>query len=338
MAFLRKTSKSSYWVLKFRDIETGRWREESTKLRHDDPADTRKADRLCQAASEREAKVSPDGDAHFIRWVPGYIAGHYTRSASKKRYDIVWQNISKWIKVRNVRHPRQVKYEHAKDFMDWRKEDGASHNTARLELKFFSFIMQEAMRRDHCEKNPLALAKIEKTVSKEKADLSPADLLACREAFKGRPTWMRTVFEICASIGCRFAEASVPMSNVDFVEGVIWIVDSKRKEGDPRKRYPVPMPEGLSSYLSGLVGQDRTAPVPNRKMNSRFNDVLKSACGVTSHSLRVAFISRCHRAGLSESQAMRLVNHSTEAVHRIYTRLSLGDARVAMARVEPPPL
>ena len=33
------------------------------------------------------------------------------------------------------------------------------HNTARLELKFFSFILNEAIRREYCERNALAQRK-----------------------------------------------------------------------------------------------------------------------------------------------------------------------------------
>jgi hypothetical protein len=73
------------------------------------------------------------------------------------------------------------------------------------------------------------------------------------------------------------------------------------------------------------------------EMNQRFNAVLKRAVGTTSHSLRVSFISRRHRAGLTEQQAMRLVNHSSRLVHRIYSRLNVDDAREAMQRVPLPP-
>ena len=73
------------------------------------------------------------------------------------------------------------------------------------------------------------------------------------------------------------------------------------------------------------------------EMNQRFNAVLKGAVGTTSHSLRVSFISRCHRAGLTEQQAMRLVNHSSRLVHRIYSRLNVEDARQAMQKVPLPP-
>jgi integrase len=241
------------------------------------------------------------------------------------------------MRVRNLRHPADVRYEHAHDFMDWRKGQGASHNTARLELKLFSFVMQEALRRELCTKNALALAKVARTPPKPKKELSSEDFAAARAAFADRAKWMRTVFEICAHLGCRFNEAEFGKEDVDFVEGVIWLNDSKRKEGDPRKRYAVPLPVGLAGHLKEVFKKrDRTSGRLTGDQNRVFNSILKKACGATSHSLRVSFVTRCHRAGLSESQAMRLVNHSTRLVHAVYSKLNLSDARAAAALVPPP--
>lgn len=77
--------------------------------------------------------------------------------------------------VEGIRHPGHIRYEHASDFMDWRVKSGASHNTARLELKFLSFVLQEAMRRDLIQKNPIALAKVPRAPAKLKQDLDSAD-------------------------------------------------------------------------------------------------------------------------------------------------------------------
>lgn len=337
MAYLRKLQRSPFWFLRYQDLETGRWREQSTKLRHDDPKETRKAKRLCDQHSEREAKAAPDAGSEFARWVPDYIRSHYQRPHSLKRYDAAWQRISEWLQANKLRHPRQIRYQHAADFMAWRKATGAAHNTARLELKFFSFVMTEAMRRELAETNPLSLAKIEIAPAKEKPELSPEMMRAARAAFTLRPKWMRTVFEICANLGCRFAEASVPMDRVNLDDKLVFLTDSKRSENDPRRLHCVPINGQLAAYLATLAGQERTTPPLTGDMNRLFNVVLKKATGATSHSLRVSFVTRCHRSGLSESQVMQLVNHSSRLVHRIYTRLNVEDARRSMERVEPPP-
>jgi hypothetical protein len=338
MAYLRKRPRSPYLFLRYRDLETGAWREKSTQLRYDDPKQKRAALRICQKTTEKEAAYAPTNDGEFSGWVASYLADHYGNPRSFKRYEAAWLRICDFLREKNIRHPRQIRYDHANDFMQWRKKQGASHNTARLELKFMSFLMAEALRRDYAEKNPLALAKVERTPAAQKPELDEKLLRAARAAFEKRPLWMRNIFEICAHIGCRFSEAAMPLSQVDFKRKIIWIEDSKRPPGDPRKMYSVPMPKSLVDYLKTIRKHPRTAPPVTGDMNRVFNIVLKKATGATSHSLRVSFISRCHRAGLSEMQAMRLVNHSSQLVHRIYSRLSAEDARAAMSKVTPPPL
>ena len=336
MAFLRKTPKSRFWVLKFRDLETGRWREESTRFLIADSKETRRAQRLAEEASRREAQLAPVSGS-FTEWAPAYLAEHFANVRSRKRYELAWARCVEFMRLRNLRHPADIRYEHAADFMSWRKAAGASHNTARLELKLFSFVMQEALRRELTTKNPLALAKIARTAPRPKKELTSADFAAARAAFSARAPWMRTVFEICAHLGCRFNEAEFGHADVDFKEKIIWLIDSKRKEGDPRRRYAVPMPAPLAKHLASVFKKrDRTSGRLTGDQNRVFNSILKKATGATSHSLRVSFVTRCHRAGLSESQAMRLVNHSTRLVHAVYSKLNLSDARAAASLVPPP--
>lgn len=337
MASLRKLDRSPYWYLRYRDLDTGVWREKCTKLKHDDPRDSRKAHRLCQKHSEEEAKVGPDAEGEFGRWVPAFLAKNYDRVNSLKRYDAAWQRIAEWLRESRLRHPRQIKYVHAESFLKWRVDSGVSRNTARLELKFFAFLIKEAMRREYCDSNPLALAKVPIQPAAPKPEIDADAFRRARAAFASKPRWMRTVFEICSNLGCRFNEAHVPMSNINFDDNLITITDSKRKEGDPRRNYTIPMRDSLVAYLRSLPQQGTTTPKLSGEMNRQFNIVLKKATGATSHSLRVSFVTRCHRAGLSESEAMRLVNHSSQLVHKIYSRLNVEDARKAMNRVEPPP-
>lgn len=336
MAFLRQSLKSGFWILRYRDLETGKWREKSTRCRVGDAKETRRAQRMAEEASKAEAQAGPQEGA-FVEWAGRYLETHFGNARSKKRYLLAWSRCMEFARTRNVRHPADVRYGHAQEFMEWRKEQGASHNTARLELKLWSFVMQEALRRELCTKNGLALAKVPRVASKPKKELSPEDFAAARAAFAGRAPWMLTVFEVCAHLGCRFNEAEFGREDVDFEQGIIWLNDSKRKEGDPRKRYAVPMPEGLARHLEEVFEKrDRTSGRLTGDQNRVFNSILKAATGATSHSLRVSFVTRCHRAGLSESQAMRLVNHSTRLVHAVYSKLNLSDARAAAALVPPP--
>lgn len=340
MASLKKVKRSPYWYLRYRDIDTGRWKDECLKLRIDCESDTRAARRQMIKRSSEEGKIGPTRGEEFSVWAPTYINAHYRNPNSLKRYKLVWERLDEWLRDHGVRHPREVKYEHADGYMVWRKEQGASHNTARMEVKFLSFIISEAIRREFADRNVIGLARIVIAAPKEKKDLSDSDILLARAAFAGKENgWMSVVFEILVHLGCRFAESSIPWDRIDFGEKTILIEDSKRQLEDPRKLFMVPMSDQLTGYLRKIkeTGTDRTVPTLTGEMNFRFNYELKKACGATSHSCRVSFISRCHRAGLSESEAMRLVNHSTRMVHRIYSRMSIADARRSMLRVPAPP-
>lgn len=343
MASLRKVKKSPFWILRRRDAETGAWRDISTKLRHDDVAETQAARRLAtRATGEDERSVfKADDPGHFARWVPAYIDTHYTCPSTRRRQEIAWANLAGFLAAKRVTHPRQVRYEHAEQFMQWRKRQGVGQNTARLEAKFLAFLLNEAMRRDYTERNVIILAKIRMAPIRPKPDLAPDLLQKARAEFSRRPKWMSTVLELMMHLGCRFSEASMPLTQIDFERDTIYVADAKRQDTDPRKLYPVPLPPALRPLLEALrdSGAKRTAPALSRDDNRRFNIILKQATGATSHSLRVAFISRCHRAGLNEMQTMRLVNHSSQLVHRIYSRLSVDDMRSAMLRVPAlPPL
>jgi integrase len=339
MASLKKDKKTPYWVLRYRDLDTGKWRDKSTGLRWDNPTETRRAQKIAEAATKQEAQVSSQVSGNFSLWVQDYINAHYSNPNSKSRYSMAWDRILEFMKLRRIKHPREVRYEHANDFLEWRKQSGVKHNSARLELKFFSFLMQEALRREYAEKNPIALQTVPRQVPQAKKDLSLEDLDIARDAFKTAPSWMMNVFEICAHLGCRFNEAEISKEDVDFDKGVIWITDSKRKVDDPRKRFSVPLPSTLSDHLKKVFEKsDKTVERLTRDRNRCFNKFLTKAFGekVTSHCFRVSFITRCHRAGISENKAMRLVNHSNQLVHRIYSKLTADDLFVD-AKLIPPP-
>ena len=338
MASLRRLKNSPYWYVRYRDLETGAWRDECLKLRHDDRNDSLRAHREVAKRSADEKKVGPMNGDDFTSWVPDYLEDHYTNPRSLLRYQYVWSVVNGWLLSKKVRHPRELKYQQASEYMRWRKGAGAAHNTARMEVKFLGFVVSEAIRRGLADSNVIAETRIPIEERELKKELTDGDIKNAREAFKTHPKWMGIVFEILIHLGCRFNEARIPKSRVDFEEMTITLEDSKRKPGHPKRFFLVPMTEQLAGYLKKIKWSNGfTIPPLDRGMNQSFNVVLFKACETTSHSCRVSFITRCHRAGLSESEAMALVNHSTKMVHRIYSRLNIKDSADAIRRVKAPP-
>jgi len=340
MATLYPHPKSPYHWLRYRDLDTGEWRGKSTKLRRDSPAESRKAQKIADEHSRREAQVGSLADGSFAAWVPTFLEDNYTNPRSLIRYKTAWSKVWAFLKAKGVNHPRQFRWDHVGDYLRARKEQGVKHNTARLEIKAFGTIMREAVRREYCDRNPVSDGRIEKSPAREKRVLTVDELDLIRQHLKTRPNWMLTVFEIQSHLGCRFNECSFGKENVDFKQKQISLTDSKRKPTDRRKTYLVPLAPTLASYLrKHFKTQDVTVKPLTGDDNTRFNKELDSICkGATSHSLRVSFVTRCHQAGLSEHVAMRLVNHSNSIIHQIYSKLSFDDVVKAARKITPPTL
>jgi hypothetical protein len=344
MAHLHKYGRSPFWYLRSRDLDTGKWTEKNLKLRHDDEKETARALKEAAKSATKEAIVGPTKGEEFTTWVPAYIEAHYKHERTKTRSLHFWSNLSSWLRSNKIRHPRHLKHVHAQEYMEHRKKAGASHNTSRIEVKFLSFLMKEAIRREFADRNPLGGEIIAIRPPREKPELNDADIHAARVKFldtRPEEKWTRVCFEILINLGCRFNESRIHKRDIDFKGMTILMEDSKRDDADPRKYFTVPMGEQLATFLQAITWHDGyTLPVLDHHANRKFNRIMKRACNATSHSCRVTFITRCHRAGLSESEAMRLVNHSTDLVHRVYSKLNVEDARKALAKVPalPPPL
>jgi hypothetical protein len=54
------------------------------------------------------------------------------------------------------------------------------------------------------------------------------------------------------------------------------------------------------------------------------------------HGLRVTFVARGARAGVDERAMMRLVNHATTTIHRVYQRYRIDDLRSPLERIPLP--
>lgn len=348
MASIRKHKRSPYWFLRRRDLDSGKWVEKSTGLRTDDAAQTRKAQRMADKATVDESRVGVRADSPaFAVWVPGYLVTHYDQQSpeTKRRMTTAWQALRLFLNWRGIVYPRQVKYADAQEYLRWRNEEAVhgrfvGHNTALLELKFLSQLMTEAIRREFCEANPLTHLGVARAPQKAKPELSDEDIAKLRKGLVNQPDWMRIAVEIALYTGCRFNECAIEMRNIDLEKKVMRMRDSKRKETDPKKYFTVPIHPSLIPLFTSLKasGAERTCEI-SREKNWRINRLFKH-CDVnaTFHSLRVTFVTRCHRGGLSESEAMRLVNHSSKLVHAVYSRLNAEDARAAQARIPLPSL
>lgn len=345
MAFLRQHKRSPFWYLKRRNLDTATWEEKSTGLRVDDPGETRKAQRTADKATAEEKRVGTSGHSPaFLAWVPRYLATHWQNEESRRRYVTAWQPIRQFLAEHDIVHPRQIRYEHARDYLEWRLRTpvyrrAADRNTALLELKFLSQLVNEAIRHGFADANPLNRLGIARTPARVKPDFTNDQIRELKERFAREVEWMLVCSEIALYTGCRFSETAIPVSDINLAAGLLRLTDAKRNANDRRKQFLVPIDDHLRPLLQRIVesGASQTCEI-TRDKNGRINSVIKATVGkeYSFHCYRVTFVTRCHRAGLSESQAMRLVNHSSKLVHQIYSRLSVDDVRPARARLDLP--
>ena len=339
MASLRKEKNSPFWFIRYRDLDTGRWRDKSTKLRHDTPNESRKARKMADEFSVRESQVAPTVSGNFNSWVPLFMEQNYKNPNSLIRYQTAWAHIEKFLNFNNLKHPTQIKYIHSEIYMEWRKKS-VKHNSARLELKLLSFILNESIRREHIVNNPLLNAKISKEDPDEKPEISYEQFKAIQELMKEKPKWMNIIFHVCAYTGCRYSDGNITLSQIDFPNNMVLLTDGKRKKTSKKKLYFMPMHESLKEFLKKFFEEE---PNFSKKLspsdNTHFNSVLKKATGIenmTSQCNRVSFVTNCHRSGLTIQQSKLLVNHSSSVVHDVYSRLNNHDRQVALNQVNLP--
>ena len=353
MASLRKHPRSPYWYLRKLDADTGKWVESTTGYRTDDPVETRKAQRLAEKTGTTEKSVERINSA-FSAWVPEYLSSHYAEKQSTgRRMQIVWQALKLFLNDIGVTYPRQVKYRHAREYLTWRLIHNVhgklvGRNTALLEFKFLAQLIQESIRREFCEANPIAKLGETKSAQKVKPELTDDDIAKLR-MYLGNPNrmgrehapWMLGCFEISLHTGCRFNETAIQPDDIDLQTSTLRLRDSKRKETDPRKFFSVPILPGLKPVLerikegSLMIGTENHRT--SREQNHRINLAFKAAgVDATFHSLRVTYVTRLHRAGVKMADAMILVNHSSQLIHRIYSRLNVNDVRASQAMIQLP--
>jgi len=259
---------------------------------------------------------------------------------------ISWQAVKLFLQGRGLVYPRQVKFEHAGEYLRWRqatilyRNRKVGHNTALRELKFFAHILSEAVKRGCCEANIFARLGIARQAAKEKRELNDEELQTLLAESRKQPKWLERCIWISTYTGCRFSECAIKREHVNLRNRTLTLVDAKRGDTDRRKYFTVPMDAPLRPLFEEMErnGESVTCRL-TREKNARANYFFRQ-CGIDAsfHSLRVTFVTRCHRDGLSESEAMRLVNHSSQLVHTVYSKLNVEDARAARNKLRLPTL
>lgn len=332
MASLYRKKQSPYWFIQYTDSEGVR-RNRSTELRTDDPGETVKARTLRAEMEAKELSRSGStvtGEA-WDSWVPKYLERHCDSEKTLVRYMGIWKWVALWLQDKHLHSPRAITYRNAIEYLDWRtgykKKTGKTvgRNTAILELKIFAMIMGEAVRLGHADANPLTSLKLKRDKSAKKPELTDDEIRTIREALKEEPEWMQTAFDIALHTGCRLQETRIPLSCIDFEENKITFPSPK---GGEDRAFSIPMPSALRPLFEKLRRLKKKVTLefpfqPSRRWQQFFAKVkMPHLC---FHCLRVTYVNRLRRAGVPREVSMRLVNHASELIHKVYQREKAED-------------
>lgn len=342
MASLYKRERSPFYWVEHIDAE-GERRQQSTKMRYGVPSETRKARALCSQLTTREkerAHTAGAGEA-WAAWVPRLLSQRYdVVSGTFGRAETAWRNIEAFLRCHQITVPRQLTRQQVRDYIEWRQvahpDQGtrkAAKNTAILELKFLSALMDEAVESGFASANPCVKLGIKRAKPKVKPKITAAEHKTITKALKKKPKWMRISYQIAWEQGCRFSETCLPLSEVDLKRGTIGL----RTKGHKESIAEVPLSPRLRPMFEGMkrARRKRTFEMPAQPSQIwwRFFQEIELS-HLCFHCTRVTFISRCHEAGIPEADVMRLVLHASETVHRIYPRVeSSGDRLQSLRKI-----
>ncbi len=337
MASLYRDSKSLFWFLRYKAID-GRWRSKSLRpLRHGVREDTAKAREKAAEHSLEELSRAPQRE-QWASWVPQYLTSRYKNLKSLERMKQCWSRLSEYLLEKQLLAPQDLNYSNCRAYLPWRVQTG-SHNTAVLELRLLGAVCQEALRRGIIRTNPAYKLGYGIIKGKEKPEFTDDNIRTIRTALKTKPAWMSYAFEIALHTGCRLRETALFKDDVDIAGGRLHFRVTKGS-----KPFTVPLNPAVKGMMEKLFVSD-----PHRHSLHIFDLPANAATyfydffdklgipGACFHCTRVTVATRLARSGYPLSKALRLLNHSSELIHRTYQRLQPQDVFDGYAELKIPP-
>jgi Phage integrase family len=289
------------------------------------------------------------GEATGWAWVPAWIDQRYgNNEPSLIKHQNQWNFLSAFFHEHQVHAPTAVTRDHALKYITWRcalkKEKSkrtVGRNTALADLRWAGTLLREAMEREAINRNPWDRLGFERDEVKERPELLDEHIAIIRAKLRSKPEWMQRSFEIAINTGLRFSETRIRLAHIDRDTKTALI---EKPKGGKKRAYSIPIPAALKPMLSAskanrethtwtVSGEDRAF---TGLAWSKFFHELNLGIGYCFHCTRVTFISRGARAGIPEHVMMKLVNHASSEIHRIYRRVSVSDVAQYVDRIEIP--
>lgn len=321
---------SPYYWLRYQSPD-GTWGDKSSKIRTDGVGAIRKIKQQAAEHTMREIHRDRIGTANtFDSWVPAFFAQRYPNGKTRVRYLNAWSALSTYLDHIGVISPLQVTYRQCVDYPGFRTTPptnalrGRSHNTALTELKVFSAIMQEAVRRSYVTANPALRLGLKRTPPKKKPEITTKEQAKIETALLKQDEWMRDCWTVAMRQGCRLSETAASLNNVDSTRREITFV------GKGGRIHTAPLHSDLLPLVRRAKRERRSRLVdlPNyaaKKWHQFFKKI--GLRHLSFHSTRVTVVTRLARRGHAISLTKAYVGHASDTVHAIYQRLAPADVR-----------
>jgi len=329
MASIYKRPNSPYWWVSVKEAQG--WVKRRTEWRVSAPLETAKAKAFClnQSLAEGQNRELLGCSA----WIEPMIRNLPVSERSVVRYLEAWRWLDLFMTEQHITLSQFAPHV-ADDYIRWRtvnqnlRHKKISKNTACQELKFLKFLQKQARLRGKMIDRPMDDYVIRLSPKKIKPALTDEQIEKIRAELPKYPTWMSVSFEIGLATGARLQECSIPLECVDLKFNTITFPNPK---GGVSKAFTIPIPKSILPLLRQLKesGAEKTCEIPKTKASVKWRRLfdrigMKDVC---FHCLRVTRVTRLRQAGVPAPDARRLVNHSSELIHRLYDRHQVEELR-----------
>lgn len=328
------------WYIAYPDPITGRRVCRATAHRVGDSMAKRKAYDQAVALAKEAAANEVDSPAEaWESWVEPWMRVKL-KEKTLKRYATAWKHLRLFMREQHLLVPRSVRYEHAERYLTWRTSQKRhrgtliNFNTALTELRFLGTLMREAVLRGYCQGNPITQLGISRRNVREKPEITDDEDRQIRRELLTRPEWMLECYHVAMCQGCRLTETAVPLTAIDLGRATITFRGKGHKVFTTRLHPSLrPLAERKAATKAKVLVD--LPPMPAKAWWTFFREIgLPHLC---FHCTKVTVITRLCRAGVPQGVAMSFVNHSSEEVHRVYQRLKVADADLAIAALASVP-
>lgn len=341
MASIYKRKDSKWYYIRFKAPD-GRWISKPTRYRIDNTLHRAKALNEASALSVHER----DRRGTSTQWVDRMLDDHQVSPNTKIYYRNSWRNLSRFMDERRILL-QDFTPSTALDYIAWRtttpRTNGSfpGRNQALQDIKILKWIHRQGRLLGHLTTMAMVDFRSRKAPVFRKPIFTDEEISRVRRALAVPhvPEWMRISFEIALHTGCRLKETRIPLDCVDLKTSTLTFPTPK---GGAGRSYTIPIAAGLLPMLTRMKATPRSHtfewPGCGTRVSSHWRKFF-NLLGLRRHSfhgLRATRVTNLRRAGIVQSVAMRLVNHSSSLVHELYQRHSVEDLRPFVNAGLPP--